>query len=308
MSFTSITLPSTISFVSIDTRTGPFKVLMLPPASTIAGHLYTIKDQYGGSDKSTYTLSTNGLDKIDGIHYQFTFSSSYGSLSVISDGRVGWRVVGFYNGSQTAIPPVVVVPVATLSVTPNTRYSFLSANYNNSGTIANIGSSTGIGSASVSGGTYTSAAPGYFTTVQSGTSYIQAPNTSFRTLIIIPRLRNTQYWSYLLDARNGVGGGYFASATGGDWTTGTTLYRDTVATAWADEILLGWGDNAWHHVAMVTNYTFTDDVTFMARVSQNENVGGDIAEIMYFDGVLTAQQIKDNFNFFASRFGWTPVA
>jgi hypothetical protein len=29
---------------------------------------------------------------------------------------------------------------------------------------------------------------------------------------------------------------------------------------------------------------------------------------MYFDTPLTLQQIKDNYNFFASRFGKTPVA
>jgi len=305
MSFTSINLPSTISFVSIDTRTGPNKVIMLPAASTVTGRFYTIKDQYGGAALSTYRLSTIGMDKIDGRNWVYTFSNSYGAISFLSDGRVGWRVVGLYDGLSTAIPPVVIVG---LSPAPTIRYSFLSDNYNNSGTIANIGTNTGIGSATVSGGTYTSASPGYFTTVQSGNSYIQAPNASFRTLIVIVRLRNTQYWSYLLDARNGVGGGYFASATGGDWTTGTTLYRDTVATAWSDEILLGWGDSTWRHTAMVTNYTFTDDVTFMARVSQNENIGGDIAEIMYFDSVLTAQQVKDNYNFFAARFGKSPVA
>jgi hypothetical protein len=214
--------------------------------------------------------------------------------------------VGLYDGSQTALPPAPAV--AGLTVTPTIRYSFLSTNYNNSGTIANIGSNSGIGSASVVGGSYTSASPGFFTSVQSTSGYIQAPNASFRTLILIIRLRNTQYWSYLLDARNGVANGYFASATGSDWTTGSTLYRDTVATAWSNEILLGWGDNTWRHTAMVTNYTFTDDVTFMARVSQNEMVGGDIAEIMYFDTVLTAQQVKDNYNFFADRFGKTPVA
>ena len=306
MSFTIVNLPSTVSFVSIDTRTGPNKVIMLPAASTVMGRLFTIKDQYGGAALSTYTLSTVGMDKIDGRNWIYTFSNAFGAISFLSDGRVGWRVVGLYDGLSTAIPPVP--PVPGLSVTPTIRYSFLSTNYNNSGTIANIGSSTGIGSASVVGGSYTSASPGYFTAVQGSSGYIQAPNASFRTLIIIIRLRNTGYWSYLLDARNGVGGGYFASATGGDWTTGTTLYRDTVATAWADEILLGWGDSTWRHTAMVTNYTFTDDVTFMARVSQNENIGGDIAEIMYFDTVLTAQQVKDNYNFFASRFGKTPVA
>ena len=112
----------------------------------------------------------------------------------------------------------------------------------------------------------------------------------------------------MLDARNGVGSGYFASEVGGDWTGGSTLYRDTVNTAWSTNILLGWADSTWRHTAMVTNSTFTDDVTFMARVSQNEAIGGDIAEIMYFDTVFTAQQVKDNYNFFASRFGKAPVA
>jgi hypothetical protein len=305
MSFTRINLPSTISFMSIDTRTGPNKVIMLPAASTVTGRLFTIKDQFGGAALSTYRLSTIGMDKIDGRNWIYTFSNAFGAISFLSDGRVGWRVVGLYDGSQTAIPPAP--PVSGLPLAATVRYSFLSTNYNNSGTISNIGSSTGIGTASVVGGTYTSAAPGFYTTA-GGSQYIQAPSASFRTLIIIVRLRSTGYWSYLLDARNGVGSGYFASEVGPDWTNNSTLYRDTTNTAWSTNILLGWADSTWRHVAMVTNFTFTDDITFMARVSQNEACGGDIAEIMYFDTALTLQQVKDNYNFFASRFGKTPVA
>ena len=107
MSFTRINLPSTISFVSIDTRTAPNKVVMLPAASTVSGRLFTIKDQYGGAGLSTYMLSTVGMDKIDGRNWVYTFSNSYGAISFLSDGRVGWRVVGLYDGSSTAIPPVV---------------------------------------------------------------------------------------------------------------------------------------------------------------------------------------------------------
>ena len=305
MSFTIVNLPSTTSFVSIDTRTGPNKVIMLPAASTVTGRLFTIKDQYGGAALSTYRLSTIGMDTIDGRNSIYTFSNAFGAISFLSDGRVGWRVVGLYDGSQTALPPVVAA--AGPPILPTVWYSFLSTNYNNSGTIANIGTNTGVGSASVVGGTYTSASPGFYTTA-GGSQYIQAPSASFRTLIIIVRLRTTGYWSYLLDARNGVGSGYFASEVGGDWTGGSTLYRDTVNTAWSTNILLGWADSTWRHTAMVTNSTFTDDVTFMARVSQNEAIGGDIAEIMYFDTVFTAQQVKDNYNFFASRFGKAPVA
>jgi hypothetical protein len=106
MSFTSINLPSTTSFVSIDTRTGPNKVIMLPAASTVTGRLFTIKDQYGSAALSTYTLSTIGMDKIDGRNWIYSFSNAFGAISFLSDGRVGWRVVGLYDGSSTAIPPV----------------------------------------------------------------------------------------------------------------------------------------------------------------------------------------------------------
>jgi hypothetical protein len=116
MSFTSINLPSTISFVSIDTRTGPNKVIMLPAASTVTGCFYTIKDQYGGAGLSSYMLSTIGMDKIDGRNWVYTFSSSYGAISFLSDGRVGWRVVGLYDGSQTAIPPTAVSSFVPTSI------------------------------------------------------------------------------------------------------------------------------------------------------------------------------------------------
>jgi len=107
MSFTIVNLPSTTSFVSIDTRTGPNKVIMLPAASTVTGRFYTIKDQYGGAALSTYTLSTVGMDKIDGRNWLYTFSNAFGAISFLSDGRVGWRVVGLYDGTSTAIPPTV---------------------------------------------------------------------------------------------------------------------------------------------------------------------------------------------------------
>jgi len=107
MSFTIVNLPSTNSFVSIDTRTGPNKVIMLPAASTVTGRLFTIKDQYGGAALSTYTLSTIGMDKIDGRNWIYTFSNAFGAISFLSDGRVGWRVVGLYDGTSTAIAPLI---------------------------------------------------------------------------------------------------------------------------------------------------------------------------------------------------------
>ena len=113
MSFTIVNLPSTVSFVSIDTRTAPNKVIMLPAASTVMGRLFTIKDQYGGASLSTYILSTVGMDKIDGRTWLYTFSNAFGAISFLSDGRVGWRVVGLYDGSSTALPRAAVSFVPT---------------------------------------------------------------------------------------------------------------------------------------------------------------------------------------------------
>ena len=117
MSFTIVNLPSTVSFVSIDTRTGPNKVIMLPAASTVTGRLFTIKDQYGGASLSTYILSTVGMDKIDGRNWLYTFSNAYGAISFLSDGRVGWRVVGIYDGSSTALPRAAVSSFVPTSIT-----------------------------------------------------------------------------------------------------------------------------------------------------------------------------------------------
>jgi hypothetical protein len=117
MSFTIVNLPSTVSFVSIDTRTAPNKVIMLPAASTVTGRLFTIKDQYGGAGLSTYRLSTIGMDKIDGRNWIYTFSNAFGAISFLSDGRVGWRVVGLYDGSSTALPRAVVSSSVPTTIT-----------------------------------------------------------------------------------------------------------------------------------------------------------------------------------------------
>ena len=126
MSFTIVNLPSTTSFVSIDTRTGPNKIIMLPAASTVTGRLFTIKDQYGGASLSTYTLSTVGMDKIDGRNWMYTFSNAFGAISFLSDGRVGWRVVGLYDGTSTAFPPPFMGLSGTVNnfTTDNSTYTF----------------------------------------------------------------------------------------------------------------------------------------------------------------------------------------
>ena len=102
MSVTNVTIPTTQSFLLVDTRTGPNKVLFLPTASTIQGRYLSIKDYYGNAKNSTITISTTGLDRIDQRGIYYTLGSSFGSVMLLSDGLRSWNLMGLYEGGDTA--------------------------------------------------------------------------------------------------------------------------------------------------------------------------------------------------------------
>jgi len=115
MSVTNINIPTAQSFILVDTRTGPNKVLFLPTASTIQGRYLSIKDYYGNANSSTLTISTTGLDRIDQSGIRYTLASSFGSVMLLSDGARSWNMMGLYEGADTAIGSVVAAPVSTFS-------------------------------------------------------------------------------------------------------------------------------------------------------------------------------------------------
>lgn len=100
MSFSTVTIPATVSMISVDTRRVP-KVLYLPTVSTNIGEILYFKDFYGTASNSSFTLSTTGLDLIDDFNSRYTFSNAFGALSLLSDGIRSWRVLHFYDGSLT---------------------------------------------------------------------------------------------------------------------------------------------------------------------------------------------------------------
>ena len=103
MSVTNVTIPTTQSFLLVDTRTGPNKVLFLPTASTFQGRYLSIKDYYGNATNSSLTISTTGLDRIDQRGIRYTLASSFGSVMLLSDGLRSWNMLGLYEGGDTAI-------------------------------------------------------------------------------------------------------------------------------------------------------------------------------------------------------------
>jgi hypothetical protein len=199
------------------------------------------------------------------------------------------------------VPP----PVYTLTVIPDARYSFLTAP---SGTITNTGSSGSIGAATIVSATYTATSPSYITFAR-GTGYILAPSIAgIQTLILIVKIRDATSPSYLLDARSGLANGWLYTGgppIGPDWTS-ATYYRDAVNTTFSGDFITPLQDSTWHHICL-QRASFTSAITFLARFSQNETLGCDCGEIMIFTGALIAQQVKENYNFFSGRFGWTPV-
>lgn len=302
--FSTITIPDNVSIVLVDTRNVQ-EVLYLPVVSTNQGRLLFFKDYYGTSSNSTITFSTIGTDTIDDFNFQYTFSNSFGSMAFMSDGGRSWRTTNLYDGSLTPS-----VPATGLSLIPAARYSFLSTNYPGTGNVNNIGSNTGIGAATVVVSSYTSASPSFVSLGNYVSNYILAPSIgSIQTLVMIARIK-TGNSGYMLDARPALGNGWIYT-TGGtigtDWTSGGTYYKDCILTsmtlAGSDQST----DNQWHHF-VYQRASFTSAVTFLARHSLNESAFSDCGEIMIFTQALTLQQVKDNFNFFAPRFGWTPVS
>jgi hypothetical protein len=315
MSFTSINLPSTTSFVSIDTRTGPNKVIMLPAASTVTGRLFTIKDQYGGAALSTYRLSTIGMDKIDGRNWIYTFSNAFGAISFLSDGRVGWRVVGLYDGSSTALPvssgPINLNTFGTLAVWSDAT-SF-STNNQSLTTWTNKATST---SHTVNcGGTVLTGTLNSLPIVRLTTSQTWRPspdvNLPAYTLFWVGRQRGGSNSRVLTHVSNNQLYGYWGGYKRSFYIDGNPANH---VTAFAS-------DSAWdmfsHSRTAGSAYTFNwnGTSTYTGSSSSGNNMTGlginiigensdcDVAEIALYSVVLTSTQIQIIEGYLAWKWG-----
>lgn len=297
-------IPPTLSLIPINTYS-TIKTLTLPVVSTNPGRLLILKDFLGSASTNPIYLSTTGLDRIERTNISsMVLRNSYGAWTFMNDGFTNWFLLNAYANDFVTIGPSLAT--AQLSVIPAVRYSFASENYSGTGNVNNIGSNTAIGSATVSVASYTSTSPGFITTNHNTGHYVQAPSQTIQTIIMIVRITNGGPEAYLLDAREGLGQGWMWNGQlGPDWV-GQTYYRDTVLTTIPNNVPGSLQDNTWHHVCFIRP-AFTDNVTYLARFSQSESIAGNCGEIMAFSQALTQTEVINNYNFFASRFGWSPV-
>ena len=101
MSIQNINVPNGISLIQVNTLTLNPKVLLLPTASTNQGRYLLVKDAYGNAGINNIQISTTGLDLIDGVRNRYPFSTSWGTMSLVADGNLAWRVSGMYLGQLT---------------------------------------------------------------------------------------------------------------------------------------------------------------------------------------------------------------
>jgi hypothetical protein len=150
MSFSTITIPTTNSVVLVDTRQGANKIVFLPEASSFSGRYLLLKDFYGTSSSSSFTISTTATNTIDYYNSTILVSTSFQSLSLMSDGISNWATLA----NQVGPLPLSFQPtnIATpeiwfdASYLPNLKYDTANCNvigWSNRGSIAVSADSNG---------------------------------------------------------------------------------------------------------------------------------------------------------------------
>ena len=183
-----------------------------------------------------------------------------------------------------------------------------SASYSGSGnTMTNLGSATV--TSQLTGNSYSAANLGMTITAPNG--YLQLSSLSnARTITMWYRLTTTN--GYILDARNGLANGYiWPGDVGSDWRN-TAYYNDSagtlVTTTLASNSQGLFYTGRWLFFAIIAINNFTDDITFFARVSQNEGSSAVFGPIKIYNRVLTASEVMLDYNQFAARYGYSQAS
>ena len=103
----TIQIPANATNLLIDTRPAVSKLLQLPSVIANPGRVLMIKDFYGTAGNNSFTISTTGTDYIEDVIRSYTFSNSFGSVNLLSDGATSWRFIGSYDGTATSTMNVV---------------------------------------------------------------------------------------------------------------------------------------------------------------------------------------------------------
>ena len=113
------------------------------------------------------------------------------------------------------------------------------------------------------------------------------------------------YYSYILDARNGMPGGWVYDTPSNDyfgesWAAGTMFINGGASQQpnYTQQL------NVWRNVTFVTDGTaFTDDITLFSRVTQEEGLDVEFGACMIYSRAITEAENKQNYDQFKIRYG-----
>jgi hypothetical protein len=150
MSLNTINIPTNSSVFAVDAQEGPNKVLILPDAATVPGRYICIKDYFGFSGSSTFYISTPTGNIIDVYNSTLTISTSFQSMSFMSDGISNWATLANQVGPVplSFSPTEISTPEIWFdaSYLPNITYDTTNCNvtsWSNRGSIAVSADSNG---------------------------------------------------------------------------------------------------------------------------------------------------------------------
>jgi hypothetical protein len=140
-------------------------------------------------------------------------------------------------------------------------------------------------------------------------TYIKTPSISnFRTISmwIKTSKTGTYSWKYILDARPGMGNGWYAIVNGGS-SIGNGWVVQYINGASTSVSSLNVPLNTWCNLVIISNAAYTSTINFMGRYSTGpttlEYIDGLVGGIMIYNKALSAAEVLQNYNATKGRFG-----
>lgn len=123
--------------------------------------------------------------------------------------------------------------------------------------------------------------------------------SSIRTISLWVNMIPSSVSRYILDARNGLGGGYmYNPEIGSGWTNMSINGENKKAANTSDSFVAG----SWRFLTYESISNFTDDVTMFGRLSNTEGLDCTFGEILFYNRVLENSEILQNFNALRGRY------
>lgn len=121
------TIPNNATIVAVDTRLQR-KIITLPSVISNPGRMLVLKDYYGTTQTSTITLVTQDTDLIDDTSNNTIINTSYGTITLLSDGIRSWRVIGSYAGALSYATSISRIPDTVLAGSVTISYNNITVN------------------------------------------------------------------------------------------------------------------------------------------------------------------------------------